>query len=175
MYKCFGHNMKKLFIFYLYFVMWSDSLSVLALIFSLSEKMCQYHPCKRVFLSPSSHPPASVYNTVWLRAAHLQTISSLIWWGVMVSSHSFTGRFRHTCTHTVRGQRARGRNRFSAGVCLAVLSAVWFSKHRTSFEIDHLRPEHRFSNVISQGTFAKLFSSKPRPTLCVLCMQLKQY
>lgn len=46
---------------------------------------------------------------------------------------------------------------------LGRLSAVWFRKHGASFEIDHISPEHRFSNVISRDIWDGIFIfSKPR-------------
>lgn len=72
--------------------------------------------------------------------------------------------FSHTCTHAVRGQRARGRNRLSAGVCLAgwALSGLESTGHLFKQTISVQNTDFQ---TLSWGTFRKLFSSKLRPSL----------
>lgn len=55
------------------------------------------------------------------------------------SSHSFAGRLSHTYTHSMRGQRARGRNKLSAGMCLAGCTQSASALAKTDFKKDHPR------------------------------------
>lgn len=86
-----------------------------------------------------------------------------------VSSHSFAGKLSHTYTHSMRGQLARGRNKLSAGMCLA--GCTQSASAPTKQILKKTIPEsktHKFTKSMSCFDISQWGEKKPKETVTVL-------